>query len=327
MVDKTISFDEAAPESDPPGERAVAIAIDQDPKGTAAPRVVAKGYGKLAEQILQIAFDRGVNVRSDADLAEILAAVEIDSEVPLEALAAVAEILSYVYRAQNRAFADRLVDVDLLDRAAEVLESQIQYRLQGPEKARVGVRLAVVRLLDQKPAKALHALTMSEARNLPDEMVRERRHLRVRALAALDRSEEALVVLGAGDSPAALRLRTEVLWGQQNWAAVAVLLGQVVPETPPAERPLTEIEAEDVVNLAVALTMIDDRGGLLRLGTNYKETMAQEPHRATFTLLVGDLEPGRIKTIAEELAQVEQVEAFLANYRKRLQQVNLSQLN
>ncbi len=223
--------------------------------------------------------------------------------------------------------ADRLVDVDLLDRAAEVLESQIQYRLQGPEKARVGARLAVVRLLDQEPAKALHALTMSEAPNLPDEMVRERRHLHVRALAALDRTEEALAVLGADDNPAALRLRTEVLWGQQNWAAVAVLLGQVVPETPPAERPLSEIEAEDVVNLVVALTMIDDRGELLRLGTNYKEAMAQGPHRETFTLLVGDLEPGRIKTIAEELAQVEQVEAFLASYRKRLQQVNLSQLN
>lgn len=223
--------------------------------------------------------------------------------------------------------ADRLVDVDLLDRAADVLESQIQYRLQGPEKARVGVRLAVVRLLDQKPAKAVHALTMSEAPDLPDEMVRERRHLHVRALAALDRSEEALAVLGADNSPAALRLRIEVLWGQQNWAAVAVLLGQVVPETPPAERPLTEIEAEDVVSLAIALTMIDDRGGLLRLGTNYKEAMVQGPNRETFTLLVGDLEPGRVKTIAEELAQVEQVEAFLANYRKRLQQVNLSQIN
>ncbi len=38
-------------------------------------------------------------MRTDADLAEILAAVEVDSEVPLQALAAVAEILSYVYRA------------------------------------------------------------------------------------------------------------------------------------------------------------------------------------------------------------------------------------
>jgi flagellar biosynthesis protein len=55
----------------------------------------------VAEQILQIAFDRGIKVRQDGDLAEILAAVEVDSIVPLEALAAVAEILSYVYRTQN----------------------------------------------------------------------------------------------------------------------------------------------------------------------------------------------------------------------------------
>ncbi len=74
----------------------MAVALQQAPAG--APRVTASGRGKLAEQILAIAFDRGVKVRTDADLAEILAAVEVDSEVPLQALAAVAEILSYVYR-------------------------------------------------------------------------------------------------------------------------------------------------------------------------------------------------------------------------------------
>ncbi len=82
-------------------ERRVAVALDGDPSGLAAPRVVAKGRGALAEQILQIAFERGVKVRRDGDLAEILAAMEIDSEVPLEALAAVAEILSYVYQVQG----------------------------------------------------------------------------------------------------------------------------------------------------------------------------------------------------------------------------------
>lgn len=79
----------------------VAIAIERDATRRRAPKVIAKGRGAVAEQILQIAFDRGIKVRSDADLAEILAAVEVDSIVPLEALAAVAEILSYVYRAQG----------------------------------------------------------------------------------------------------------------------------------------------------------------------------------------------------------------------------------
>ena len=86
----------------------MAVALDHDPGRPGAPRVVAKGRGALAEQILQIAFDRGVKVRSDADLAEILAAVELDCEVPLEALAAVAEILTYVYRTQSANSAELL---------------------------------------------------------------------------------------------------------------------------------------------------------------------------------------------------------------------------
>ncbi len=90
-----------------PARRQVAVAIQDRPGDKAAPRVVASGRGALAEQILQIAFDRGVKVRNDADLAEILATVEVESEIPLEALAAVAEILSYSYRTQSNATAPK----------------------------------------------------------------------------------------------------------------------------------------------------------------------------------------------------------------------------
>ena len=80
-------------------KRPLAIAVERQGGAEQQPRITAKGEGALAEQILAIAFERGVKVRSDADLAEVLKAVEVDSEVPLAALAAVAEILSYVYRA------------------------------------------------------------------------------------------------------------------------------------------------------------------------------------------------------------------------------------
>jgi flagellar biosynthesis protein len=80
----------------------IAVALDAKGKsGTRSPRVVATGRGPVAEQILAIAFEKGVPVREDADLAQILAAVELDAEIPIDALAAVAEILSYVYRANR----------------------------------------------------------------------------------------------------------------------------------------------------------------------------------------------------------------------------------
>jgi flagellar biosynthesis protein len=94
------------PDSAPAGTR-TPIAIALDAKGRdggsrpKTPRVAATGRGPVAAQILAIAFEKGVPVREDADLAQILAAVELDAEIPIDALAAVAEILSYVYRANR----------------------------------------------------------------------------------------------------------------------------------------------------------------------------------------------------------------------------------
>lgn len=100
----------ATPEPDQDGakqraDRTIAVAIEDDPDTAAAAKITASGFGKVAEQILEIAFANGVKVREDAGLAQILSKLDVDSEVPLEALAAVAEILRYVYLA-NAAMAE-----------------------------------------------------------------------------------------------------------------------------------------------------------------------------------------------------------------------------
>lgn len=80
----------------------LAVALQYDPNQADAPRVTASGRGHVAEQILNLAFANGVKVRTDPDLAQVLAAVEVDSVIPVEAFTAVAEILAYVYRANSR---------------------------------------------------------------------------------------------------------------------------------------------------------------------------------------------------------------------------------
>ena len=77
------------------------MAIHQAKEMDHAPKVVAAGRGTMAEQILEIAFAQGIKVREDADLAQLLSAVDEDSEIPLEAFAAVAEILVYLYRSNG----------------------------------------------------------------------------------------------------------------------------------------------------------------------------------------------------------------------------------
>lgn len=86
----------------PPEKRQKAVALEYLVGKDEAPRITASGQGHIAEQILQIAFANGINVREDADLVEILSVLEVDSVIPLEAYAAVGEILTYVYKANAR---------------------------------------------------------------------------------------------------------------------------------------------------------------------------------------------------------------------------------
>jgi flagellar biosynthesis protein len=79
----------------------VAVALTDSRVFDDLPRVTAAGRGKIAEQILQLAYDHNIKVREDAALAQMLALVELDSPIPSEAFIAVAEILSYVYRANG----------------------------------------------------------------------------------------------------------------------------------------------------------------------------------------------------------------------------------
>lgn len=86
----------------PAGEKAkqqIAIALEDTPESETAPRITATGKGAVAEQIIAIALASGVKVRKDADLAEVLSVLEVDSVVPVEVLATISEILAYVYRA------------------------------------------------------------------------------------------------------------------------------------------------------------------------------------------------------------------------------------
>lgn len=64
-------------------------------------KILASGHGEIAEEILKFAFENGIRVREDKDLAELLAHFDLDSLIPSEAFEAVAEILSYVYQANG----------------------------------------------------------------------------------------------------------------------------------------------------------------------------------------------------------------------------------
>lgn len=71
---------------------------DEDPM----PRVVAKGQGKLADRMVEIAKEKGITVHEDPDLIELLCKLEVDQFIPPNLFLAVAEVMAYVYRVNNR---------------------------------------------------------------------------------------------------------------------------------------------------------------------------------------------------------------------------------
>jgi len=82
--------------------RQKAVALRYDKERENAPRVLAKGEGETANNIIKIAQLHKLPIKKDADLIELLSKVEIDKEVPQELYKAVAELFSYIYKISNK---------------------------------------------------------------------------------------------------------------------------------------------------------------------------------------------------------------------------------
>jgi flagellar biosynthesis protein len=82
--------------------RAAALRYDKDKNG--APHVVAAGAGLIADRIVEIAREQGLPVREDPALAEALARLEVEQEIPADLFAAVAEVLVWAYRLEKRRY-------------------------------------------------------------------------------------------------------------------------------------------------------------------------------------------------------------------------------
>ena len=85
----------------PEAAKPLAVALGYEAATDAAPRVTASGRGAVADRILAAAAEAGVPVCTDPDLAHLLAALDIDEVIPLEAFSAVAAILVALYRASG----------------------------------------------------------------------------------------------------------------------------------------------------------------------------------------------------------------------------------
>ena len=90
------------PTQNPPPPQPKAAALKYDKDTSAAPKLTAKGRGMVAEKIIALAESSGIPLYRDPDLMEILDKAELDTEIPLEVYAIVAEIFAYVYKVNQQ---------------------------------------------------------------------------------------------------------------------------------------------------------------------------------------------------------------------------------
>ena len=83
-------------------EREKAAALKYERGIDAAPTIVAKGQGLMAQKIISLAQKNGVPVHEDRNLIEILSTIDLYEEIPAELYKAVAEVLAFIYKMSGR---------------------------------------------------------------------------------------------------------------------------------------------------------------------------------------------------------------------------------
>ena len=84
------------------GKKSKAVALTYDKDKDAAPRVVAKGRGQVAEKIIETARAHHVPLVNDENLVQVLEALDLETQIPPELYRAVAEVLAFVYRMNRK---------------------------------------------------------------------------------------------------------------------------------------------------------------------------------------------------------------------------------
>ncbi len=82
-------------------ERNIAIALKYNKESDEAPKLIAKGYGEIAQHIIDLAKENDIIIETNPMLAEALSGVELDETIPIELFEAVAEVIGFVLRTQN----------------------------------------------------------------------------------------------------------------------------------------------------------------------------------------------------------------------------------
>ncbi|KTS31781.1 hypothetical protein NS228_22235 [Methylobacterium indicum] len=218
-----------------------------------------------------------------------------------------------------RRLADRLVALDLLDAAGDLLQHQVDNRLTGAARASVAARLATVRLMEGEPLKALKVIQNTRLPELPAPIRDARLLLEARALSDLSRTDLALELLDGNSTPEAAHLRGDILWGARRWREAGEAHETLLGTRWRDPGPLSDAERNDVMRAAISYALAEDTLSLDRLRTKYTPKMADSPDARTFGLVAAPnaSATAAFRSLVRQATSAETLTEFLRAYRAR----------
>lgn len=247
-----------------------------------------------------------------------------DAMKPVDALALFYDFIELTPIGPNgdemiRRMADRLVAVDLLTPASNLLNYQVTKRLDGVARAQVATRLAMIQLLDHKPKDALATLRTTRIAGLPDDINHQRLLLEARALAALKQWDQALELIAVDEAPDTRQLRADIYWESGNWAVAAQKSEELLADRWQVGGLLLPEERRGVMRAAISYSLANDQGGLDRLAVHFGPKMKVSPDASAFTILTAniDAQGAAFRDMAGKIASVDTLETFMKDFRKR----------
>jgi hypothetical protein len=218
-----------------------------------------------------------------------------------------------------RLLAGRLVHVDLLEQAAQLLQHQVDERLEGLSKAQAAADLAAIYLMDHRPDRALVALSASRQPNMPSQMQAQRRILEARALLDLGRLEGAVELVERDRSEEAQRVRAEAAWRARDWMRSAAEMRALLTMRDRAQ-PLDAHARQIVLRLGVALTLAGEDQNVGALYREYAGDMANTPEAAAFEVVASgaNADGAAIRDVARAIARTDLLDRFMQTLRSRM---------
>lgn len=228
-----------------------------------------------------------------------------------------------------RRLADRMVSVDLLPQASELLRHQVEKRLAGTAQALVAARLAVIYLLDKKPGDALQILDQTKQVQLPAGITAERGRLRARALMEMGRTADAIQTLANDNSLDSQYLRADILWTGQQWPEAGAKLEDLLGPVKAADVKLDPLHQNLILRAAISYALAGDRASLNRLSGMFGARMAKSSDAESFTALTAspDIANVGFRDLASKIASTKTYESFLSSYRDRIRNGGLNAIN